>query len=57
MADKGIVGQVQKLVRDRAHLRIVISTMLTVNRDSTDVQLIRPAIVDELERALKYTDD
>lgn len=56
MADKGIVAQVQKLVRDRTHLRTVISTMLTVNRNTTGNQ-IHSAIVAELEKALKYTDD
>jgi hypothetical protein len=56
MADKSVVAQVQKLVRDRAHLRSVISTLLVVNRDAPGQQ-IKPAIVAELEKALKYTDD
>jgi hypothetical protein len=57
MADKGIVAQVQKLVRDRSHLRTVISSMLTINRDMPSSVQIKPAIVAELEKALKYTDD
>lgn len=53
--DKGVVAQVQKLVRDRAHLRAVISSMLAINRDAPGV--IKAPIAEQLEKAMTYTDD
>jgi hypothetical protein len=48
-----IVDEVQKLVRDRSHLRTVISSMITIARDMPGA--IKPAIIEQLKAALEYT--
>jgi hypothetical protein len=48
-----VVDEVQKLVRDRAHLRTVISSIVTIARDLPGA--IKPAIVEQLKAALEYT--
>lgn len=52
--ETGIVAQVQKLVRDRAHLRTVIESLLAVNRAAPGQ--IKGPIIEALEKALKYTE-
>lgn len=48
-----VVDEVQKLVRDRAHLRTVISSLVAVSSDVPDA--MKPAIVLQLKAALNYT--